>query len=110
MEEVDLTQVQGQIGSATLDATDDGKIIKATGELLGVDGKIVCTTIFRMLQDTSKCLGNEPMRRLSISFTDHVYVVTLTEKFVYLVKKSIWPSLQMENRIYYMFILHFFNV
>lgn len=87
MAELDLTQVQGQIGTATIDSVD-GKIIKATGELENDEGANACATIFRMLQDTAKCLGNEPMRRLSISFTDHVYIVAVSDKQIYLVKTT----------------------
>ena len=83
--EVDLTQVRDQTGTATLDASD-GKVAVATGDLSGEEGQTRCATIFRMLQDTSKCLGDEPMRRLSISFTDHNYVITLGERHIYIVK------------------------
>jgi hypothetical protein len=85
--DADLTQIQGQLGTATLDVTD-GKIVKATGQLDGDEGKNACATLYRMLQDTAKCLEKEPMRRLSISFADHAFVVTLSERYVYVVKKQ----------------------
>ena len=85
--DVDLTQIQGQLGTAILDVTD-GKIVKATGQLDGDEGQNACTTLYRMLQDTAKCLDKEPMRRLSISFADHAFIVTLSERHVHIVKKQ----------------------
>ena len=85
MAEVDLTQVQGQVGTATLDVSD-GKVLRSTGELEGEVGRKAAATIFGMLQDTAKCLRNEPMRRLSISSSDHVWQVTISDKYVYVVK------------------------
>ena len=88
MADVDLTQVQGQTGTATLDVSSGG-VLRATGDLLGDEGKRACAAVFRMLQDTSKCLRNEPMRRLSITFSDHAFVVTLSDKAVYIAKVKI---------------------
>ncbi len=85
--DVDLEQVPNQCGTAILEAAD-GRVCKATGDFLALasEGQIICSSIYRMLMDTSKCLGNEPMRRLSISFSDHNYIVTQGEKHIYIVK------------------------
>lgn len=39
-----------------------------------------------MLRDTSKCLRNEPMRRISISYTEHSFIATLTDSHLYIIK------------------------
>ena len=83
--EVDLTTVRGQIGTAVLDA-QDGKVLRSSGELEGEAGVKAAATVFRLLQDMAKCLRNEPMRRLTISFSDHVWVVTISDKCVFLAK------------------------
>ena len=86
--EVELELVPNQCGTAILDAAD-GKMCKSTGDLSTSptdEGQMICSSIYRILLDTSKCLGNEPMRRLSVSFSDHNYVVTLGEKHIYIVK------------------------
>jgi len=85
---VELELVPNQIGTAILDMTD-GKVLRSTGDLSsGEEGRANCASVYRMLLDTSKCLGSEPMRRLSITFTDHSYIVTLGEKHIYIIKLS----------------------
>ena len=87
--EVDLEAVPNQIGTAILQASD-GKVLKSTGSLDNEeDGPAVCATIYKMLQDSAKCLAEEPMRRLSISFTDYNYIVTLGKHHVYIVKTEV---------------------
>jgi len=87
--DVDLEAVPNQIGTAILQSSD-GKILKSTGSLDNEDeGVSSCATIFKMLQDSAKCLAEEPMRRLSISFTDYNYVVTLGKHHIYIVKTEV---------------------
>lgn len=87
--DVELESVPNQIGTAIL-STADGKILKATGALANdEDAVVTCSTIYKMLLDSAKCLGDEPMRRLSISYTDYNYVVTLGKKHVYIVKTEV---------------------
>ena len=87
--EVDLEAVPSQIGTAILQASD-GKVLKSTGALDNEDdGPATCVTIYKMLQDSAKCLAEEPMRRLSISFTDYNYVVTLGKHHIYIVKTEL---------------------
>ena len=82
-------QVPNQIGTAIL-STTDGKILKATGALDNDDdGAAACSAIYKMLLDSSKCLQNEPMRRMSISYTDYNYIITLGQGHVYIVKTDI---------------------
>lgn len=78
--DVDLSNVPNQIGTAILDS--DGNLLKATGEL----DQNACATIFKILLDAAKCLERDSLRRLSISFQDHNYVVTIGDKHVYIVK------------------------
>lgn len=88
MADESLYLVPSQQGTAIIDLID-GKVIKATGDILGTDeGKCVCSTIYKMLLDTAKCLGNEPLRRISVTFSDHSFVATLNEKYIYLVKTN----------------------
>ena len=82
--DVELEQVSGQLGTALLD--NDGKIIKSTGELATEDAKAHCLAVYRMLQDTAKVLEGEPMKRISISFSDFSFVATLSERNIYIVK------------------------
>ena len=87
--DVDLEAVPNQIGTAILGSTD-GKVLKATGGLDNeYDGAATCTAIYKMLLDSTKCLKEEPMRRLSISYTDYNYVVTLGHKHIYIVKTEV---------------------
>ena len=39
-----------------------------------------------MLQDTAKVLEGEPMKRISISFSDFSFIATLSERHIYIVK------------------------
>ena len=82
---VELESVPSQIGTAILDVSD-GKILRSSGDLASEEATTVCASIFRLLLDTSKCLGSEPMRRLSVTFSDHSYIVTLGDKNIYIVK------------------------
>ena len=86
--DIDLDSVPNQIGTAVL-STVDGKILQSTGAFCDDDGSVVCRNIYRMLLDSAKCLEDEPLRRLSISFTDYNYVVTLGKKNLYIVKTEV---------------------
>ena len=87
--DVDLEAVPNQIGTAVLGSTD-GKVLKATGALDNEDdGAAACVAVYKMLLDSTKCLGDEPMRRMSISYTDYNYVVTLGKKHIYIVKTEL---------------------
>ena len=86
MDNETLEHVPFQIGTAVLAA--DGAVVKATGDLETEEGRQTCGTIFRMIIDTSKCLGHEPMRRIVVSFAFCNYIATVSEKNVYIVKTS----------------------
>ena len=62
MEFESLERIPYQVGTAMLD-NSDGKIVKTTGSLSKDDGKGVCAHIYKILQDTSGCLGDEPFKR-----------------------------------------------
>ena len=62
MEFESLERIPDQIGTAMLD-NGDGKKVKATGSLDSDDGKVACAQIYKILQDTSACLGDEPFKR-----------------------------------------------
>lgn len=87
MDTIDLEQVPSQIGTATLDI-DGGKIVKTTGDLATEDGKVACASIYRIMQDTAKCIGDEPLKRITITFTDHKYAVAFNDKCIYIVKTT----------------------
>jgi hypothetical protein len=70
--DVDLESIPNQVGSAI--------------QLADETGAGVCALIYQMLLDTSTCLGEEPLRRMSILFADHNYVVTLGSKHIYIVR------------------------
>ncbi len=87
--DIDLESIPNQVGTAILSAVD-GKILKSTGSLDNEEeGHAICATVFKMLLDSGICLGDEPLRRLSISFTDYNYVVTLGKSHVYIVKTEL---------------------
>ena len=85
---IDLESVPNQVGSAVLDAKD-GNIVKTTGVLSNNDDSAaICANIYQMLLDSSVCLGEEPLRRLIVSYSDHNYVVTLGQKQIFIVQQS----------------------
>ena len=86
MTDVDLEGVPNQVGAATLTRDGGGTVIKSSGTLAEEGGAGVCAHIYQMLLDTSVCLGKEPLRRLSILFADHNYVVTLGENHIFIVR------------------------
>jgi hypothetical protein len=87
--DVDLESVPNQVGTAILGSTD-GKILKASGALDNeYDGAAACSAIYKMLLDSTKCLAGDPMKRMSISYTDYNYVITLGQKHIYIVKTEV---------------------
>jgi hypothetical protein len=84
--DVDLESIPNQVGSAILNRDGGGTVVKSTGQLADETGAGVCALIYQMLLDTSTCLGEEPLRRMSILFADHNYVVTLGSKHIYIVR------------------------
>ena len=57
-----LERIPYQTGTAMLDNVD-GKVVRTTGSLSNDDGKVVCAQVYKILQDTSCCLGDEPFKR-----------------------------------------------
>ncbi len=86
MTDVELDAVPNQVGTAILTRDGGGTVVKSSGALSEEGGAGVCAHIYQMLLDTSVCLGDEPLRRMSILFADHNYVVTLGEKHIYIAK------------------------
>ena len=80
----ELEHVPFQIGTAVL--AHDGSVIKATGDLTTEEGRRNLETLYKIIIDTSKCIGHEPMRRIAISFALCNYIATISEKNVYIVK------------------------
>ncbi len=39
-------------------------------------------------QDTAKCLDEEPLKRISIEYEGFAYVVTIDDRYIYIIKKS----------------------
>jgi ragulator complex protein LAMTOR4 len=85
-ESVDLESVPNQVGTAVLNRDGGGTVVKCTGSLSEDGGANVCAHVYQMLLDTSVCLDQEPLRRMSILFSDHNYVVTLGDKHIYIVQ------------------------
>lgn len=84
--DVELELVPNQVGSAILNRDGGGTVVKSSGLLSDENGAGVCAHIYQMLLDTSICLGDEPLKRMSILFADHNYVVTLGSKHIYIVR------------------------
>ncbi|KAJ1392196.1 hypothetical protein B484DRAFT_425539, partial [Ochromonadaceae sp. CCMP2298] len=80
-----LEKIQGQIGTAVLDA-GNGKVVKSTGDLS--NDASPCAAIYKMLKDTAKCLSGEPLKRINITYSEFSYLVTLDEYNVYIAKNT----------------------
>ena len=89
MEAVDLESVQGHTGSAVLDL--EGKVLKASGDLAatqdGAANTLMC--LFRIMEDASKCIEDEGLKRITVSFSDCNYILTATAEHVYIVKANV---------------------
>ncbi len=81
---VNLESVTNQIGTATLD--NEGNILSITGEMQ--QRPEACKYIYNILLDTGKCLQLEPLKRLTISYSDHSYLATIGKDNIYIVKVS----------------------
>ena len=86
MSDVDLESIPNQVGSAILARDGGGTVLKSTGCLTEENSAGICAHIYQMLLDTSVCLAEEPLRRMSVLFADHNYVITLSEKHIYIVR------------------------
>jgi hypothetical protein len=78
-----------QLGSMVLDS-NSGAIIQSSGDLSG-DTK-TAMLFYHMLQDTNAVLARmnkDPFRRLTISFQQYYYVVTIVGDKIYVMKKSV---------------------
>mmetsp|Transcript_23156 Transcript_23156/g.39191 ORF Transcript_23156/g.39191 Transcript_23156/m.39191 type:complete len:91 (+) Transcript_23156:65-337(+) len=83
--DVDLEQVPSQTGTATVDI-NNGKILKLTGSLTGERGEIQCMKLYHILLDSAKCIGDEHLKRISVSFDSHKFILTTAKSHVYIVK------------------------
>jgi len=68
----------------------EGTVESATGEL-EAQSEQTARTIFTMLQDANMLLSAsrkpDPFKRLSVCFDDHIYVATISNNKIYVVKK-----------------------
>jgi hypothetical protein len=98
------------LGTLVLSSTN-GKVLTSSGDLQGEKGEKVrarCSiisvlltffwqaseTIFRMLQDTSVILTSDegepqPFRKLSLTFKQYEFAITMSNTEVYVLKKSV---------------------
>ena len=83
--DIDLESVSAQVGTATIDSTS-GEIKKSSGELSGQNANIVCQYIVRILKESISCIGEQPIKRISVSFGSHSYVATLSQGLIFIVK------------------------
>lgn len=91
---VDLSKIPDQVGAAVMEL--DGSVLEATGELEGNESGLI--TLYQMLQDAGTILQHtkqgvgigktEGFRRLTVTFTDHSYVVTIASGRIIIVKKG----------------------
>lgn len=82
--------VPGKVGSLVLNM--QGKLLKSDGEL-EAEAEKHAALFFNMLQDASAVLGavgskDDPFKRLSINCGSFVYVVTVANETIYVVKKD----------------------
>mmetsp|Transcript_88517 Transcript_88517/g.176982 ORF Transcript_88517/g.176982 Transcript_88517/m.176982 type:complete len:88 (-) Transcript_88517:334-597(-) len=84
MATVDLEGL-GALGTATL--ASDGSVIRSSGELEG-DIKTL-KTLYQMMLDTGSILGEEPLKRITVSFSDHQLVMAVSQGNVHIVKTRI---------------------
>eukprot|EP00640_Fibrocapsa_japonica_P005631 CAMPEP_0113941156 /NCGR_PEP_ID=MMETSP1339-20121228/7140_1 /TAXON_ID=94617 /ORGANISM="Fibrocapsa japonica" /LENGTH=96 /DNA_ID=CAMNT_0000945221 /DNA_START=150 /DNA_END=440 /DNA_ORIENTATION=- /assembly_acc=CAM_ASM_000762 len=76
-----------QTGTAVLKA-EDGQVVKSSGELRGDSGATVLAILYQMLLDTGNILKKEePLQRILVSFSSYQYVMTLSEQWVYIIKR-----------------------
>jgi len=70
----------------------DGTVESTTGEFSS-NGDQVARTIYSMLQDANLLISAsrkpDPFKRLSVTFDDHVFVATISNNKVYVVKKPV---------------------
>jgi len=89
MDAVDLEQVRGQTGSAVLDLAD-GKVVKSSGDLdVAHEGTAnTLMRLYRIMEDATKCVEDEVegLKRITVSFADSNYVLTASDKHVYIVR------------------------
>ncbi|KAG5179999.1 hypothetical protein JKP88DRAFT_70829 [Tribonema minus] len=86
MENVDLTQVPNQLGTAVLKAST-GAVVRATGDLASQESSVIAT-LYRIVQDTGGLLCGDPLKLITVSFNSYSYVVALGGGMVYIVKKQ----------------------
>ena len=79
---VNLESVANQIGTAILD--NEGNMLSCTGEMQGRPE--ICRYIYNILLETGKCLQQEPLKRLTISYADYSYLATIGKDQIYIVK------------------------
>mmetsp|Transcript_79510 Transcript_79510/g.227020 ORF Transcript_79510/g.227020 Transcript_79510/m.227020 type:complete len:91 (-) Transcript_79510:730-1002(-) len=75
------------MGTAVLSA-ETGSIIKSSGDLQGAEGEQAAAALYQVLLDTGAILKDEPLRRISVSYSSHQYIISLSGGAVYIVKSK----------------------
>ena len=86
MDAFDLEQVRGQTGTAVLDM--EGKVCKSSGDLDAAHEGTANTLmrLYRIMEDANKCVEEEGLKRITVSFADSNYILTASEKHIYIVR------------------------
>ncbi len=82
MSSVQLEAVPNQTGTAVLDV--DGNVLSSSGEL--AQRPDILLNIYNILLESGKCLQNEPLKRVTISYSDYSYLATIGKGQIYIVK------------------------
>ncbi|KAF9824874.1 hypothetical protein SFRURICE_001747 [Spodoptera frugiperda] len=95
-----MEKIPDQIGYLVL--TEDGAVLESGGEL--ENDERVATIITDLISLSNKvdpvAFGpNEQFKKISITYDDHWFVICLSNKKIYVVKRSIQPSLSEGNAI-----------
>mmetsp|Transcript_10461 Transcript_10461/g.10529 ORF Transcript_10461/g.10529 Transcript_10461/m.10529 type:complete len:90 (-) Transcript_10461:30-299(-) len=83
--DLDLGSVPSQSGTAILNANSGG-ILKVTGQLDNETGRSACENLYKIYMDSIKCVGDAPIRRISVSYSSFSFVITTTDQYMYIVR------------------------
>lgn len=84
---IDISDVSNS-GTAILRAAD-GFVIQSTGDLQGTKGEMESSVLYKMLLDTGALLQEEPLRRLSVSYSSHQYIAAIYTGAIYIIKRPL---------------------
>mmetsp|Transcript_79512 Transcript_79512/g.227025 ORF Transcript_79512/g.227025 Transcript_79512/m.227025 type:complete len:89 (-) Transcript_79512:807-1073(-) len=61
---------------------------QSSGDLQGAEGEQAAAALYQVLLDTGAILKDEPLRRISVSYSSHQYIISLSGGAVYIVKSK----------------------